>query len=309
MGKRVLPIFLSVLVMMACAHTDIGMPENAPGRPRLGKGTVLTGRGTRLRGVYWSLDYKGELPDRESVREIRDFGMNTLHVYAERHDALVPAGSYVKQMDTISSPFSDDQVNPGEIDKCERNEISWLVFMEIRPGYLDSWRFKGEIDKRKLGWQPDFGTWPAGPSAYVPPHDLALGKKTDVSSVENFQGTPLLGRYATDGDDLTRWGSGFADDQYIIVDLEKPAAFDTIVIRWDGQYAKAYDVLVSNDMTNWKRIYEKTDGAGGDSWVYWKERIHVTATARYLKLSLKKRRMEYGFSICSLEVYDTKKEE
>jgi hypothetical protein len=206
---------------------------------------------------------------------------------------------------SISSSFSDEQVNAGEIYTCEQNEISWLVFMQIKKGYLESWRFKQEIDKRNLGWKPDFGKWPAGPSPYIPPLNLALGKTTIVSSVENFKGRDLLGTYATDGDKLTRWGSGFANNQYIIVDFETQVSFDTIVIHWDGQYAVEYDVFISDDMENWDLLFNETKGKGGDSWLYWKERIHVSAAARYLKLFLKKRRMHYGFSMYELEIFST----
>ncbi|MBN2351381.1 MAG: discoidin domain-containing protein [Spirochaetales bacterium] len=448
------PCVLLCFMLVSCVHIDPVPVATAPGRPRLGDGTVLTDRGTRLRGVYWSLDMAGELPDRESVREIRDFGLNTLHVYAERHDSGVPAGSYVNRMDTIvkwcgedglycvitigcggrngsfdldfarvfwntyaprykdkpwviyeiynepyagwtapyddktlameqemydlirrraprtmfllfsysgaltvthvrhdmdrlkvdwtnaavafhaygglvdkalpslkaagitavctelsiSSPFSDEQVNACSIDTCEKNGISWLVFMEIKEGYLAGWRFKKEIDKRRLGWQPDFGTWPSGPSACVPPRDLALGRKTVVSSVENFQGKDLRGEYATDGDQTTRWGSAFAGDQYIIVDLGKAARFDTIVVHWDGQYAVEYEVLVSDDGERWRLIYSEHNGNGGDFSVYNKERIHAAATARSVKLFLKKRRMQYGFSMYELQIFDTTEE-
>ncbi|MBN1698786.1 MAG: cellulase family glycosylhydrolase [Spirochaetales bacterium] len=451
MRKRVPHYFLLFLIILSCIHINGIKQGNNPGRPELGNGTVLTCHGTILRGVYWSLDASGKLPDRESVREIKDFGMNSLHVYAERHDSDVPAGSYAEQMDTIvkwcgeddlycvitigggshngmfeldfarkfwntyaprykdrpwviyeiynepytgwrppydaktlameqemydlirrhspdtmillfsyaglstaedvirdinrlevdwsnaavafhgyggmtaenmqslkanginiictelsiSSSFSDEQVNAEEIYKCETNEISWLVFMQIKKGYLDSWRFKEEIDKRNLGWKPDSGKWPAGPSRYIPPRNLALGKRTIVSSVENYRGQNLLGKYATDGDDLTRWGSGFADGQYIIVDFGTPMSFNVIVVHWDGQYAVEYDVLISDDMENWDLLHNEADGKGGDSWLYWKERIRVSATARYLKLFLKKRRMQYGFSMYELEVFNT----
>ncbi|MBN2442829.1 MAG: discoidin domain-containing protein [Spirochaetales bacterium] len=451
MRKIISHLILFSLFIMSCTHTKTINPENSPRRPCLGNGTVLTSYGTMLRGVYWSLDEKGEVPDRESVREIKDFGMNALHVYAERHDSGVPAGSYVEQLDTIvqwcgedglycvitigcgnhngmfdidfarlfwntyaprykdkpwviyeiynepytkwkppydketlameqemyhlirklapdtmillfsyaglsdtrniitdikqlkvdwsnaavafhgygsitsenmrkmkeaglnsictelpiSSSFSDEQVNPGHIYMCEKNEISWLVFIQIKKGYLDSWRFKQEIDKRNLGWTPDFGKWPAGPSPYVPPLNLALGKRTIVSSVENYKGSDLLGTYATDGDDNTRWGSGFADNQYIIVDFEKSVHFDKVVIKWESQYAVKYDILISDDMDNWERISGKTHGTGGGNPVYNKERISVYATARYLKVFLKKRRMQYGFSMYELEVFDT----
>ncbi|MBN1647246.1 MAG: discoidin domain-containing protein [Spirochaetales bacterium] len=455
---KIKPLGFLILVLVLsganAVYADGDFPKAAPGRPQLGKGTVLTDRGTMLRGPYWSTDWKGELPDRESVREIRDFGMNALHVYAERHDGDVPPGSYVNQTDTlvrwcgedgiyciitigcgthngafdpdfarkfwetyapryrdmpwviyeihnepfswtppydnatlameqemydlirkkapdtmvllfsyagldshnyinvistgpirqdiaaldidwsnaavafhgygsitdknmkamrdmglniictelpISSDYSNDQVNAEHIWFCEKYHISWLVFMQIKKGYLDSWRFREEIDRRKLGWKPDSGSWPAGPSAYVPPHNLALGKTVSVSSVENFEGTELLGKYATDGDKTTRWGSGFADNQFLIIDLGQKTEIRKIVIHWESQYAAKYEIQISDDMTNWKTIIVQNHGNGGG--MYMKERIPLSVSTRYIKLYGIKRRMEYGFSLYEFEVF------
>ena len=453
MKKNKAKYLLLLLIVFSCVNTKSLNNEKSLQRPILGNGTVLTSYGTMLRGVRWSLDRSGELPDREAVREIRDFGMNSLHVYVERHDSGVPAGSYVEQMDTlakwcgedglycvitiggggndghfdldfarkfwntyapryadmpwviyeihnepdkkwrspyepetmameqemydlirtyapdtmillftlgtqskaedvisdvnaldvdwsnaavaihgfggtgsamlqpvkdaginmictelgVTTPFSNDQVDAEAIDLCERHELAWLSFIEIHKGYLNSWRFKEEIDKRNVGWTPDSGNWPKGPSKFIPPNDLARGKKTFVSSEENFMGTGeiLKGEYATDGLDYTRWGSGFADNQYIMIDFGKPEKFDLIVINWEGQWGVDWDILVSDDMKNWKIIYSVTDYKGPGHPVYFRQRIKVDAEGRYMKLDLKMRHMQWGFSMYDLEVYNT----
>ncbi len=440
-----------ITVLMACTHTGISSLEPVAGRPILKNGTVMTSFGTLLRGPCWSLDASGQLPDRESVREIKKFGMNSLHVYVERHDSGVPAGSYVEQADKlaewcgedgiycvmvigggshdgnfdlvfarkfwetyapryrdmpwviyeihnepdrkwaspyepetmameqemydlirkhapdtmvllftvgaqsrgedvisdvnkldvdwsnaavafhgfggtsvdmvqplkdagisiictelgITTSFSNEQVDPGAVDICERCGISWLVFMPINKGYLDSWRFKEELDRRNVGWTPDFGNWPSGPKEYTPAENLALGKKTIVSSEENYMGTGrmLKGEYAVDGLDYTRWGSAFADNQYIIVDFEKPEKYDLIVIQWEGQWAVDYEIQVSDDMKNWKTIYSEDNYKGPGHPNYLRQRIPVNGEGRYLKLFLKKRRMQWGFSMYELEVF------
>ncbi len=444
--KKFIPVIL-IFILFSCQNSPQPERKISFGRPKTADGTVLSSEGTLLRGPYWSIDLDGLLPDRESVSEMKDFGMNSLHVYVERHDSGVPAGSYVEKMDTLvqwcgeeniycvmtigcgshngmfdpefarkfwntyaprykdmpwviyevhnepfsweppydkatlameqemydlirgyapdtmilmlsyaslstteyllqdinqldvdwsnaavafhsyggftednlksmkaaginsictelsiaSAHYSNEQVNAGNVDLCEIQGISWLDFIQIKPGYLGSWRFKEEIDARNLGWTPDFGSWPAGPSRYVPPKNLALGKSVSVSSAENFKGTNLNGVYATDGDAGTRWSSKFADNQFIIVDLGETTEFRKIVIHWESQYAVDYDVQVSDDKKEWKTLVSLKNRDGGGMYGY--ERLPISAEARYIRLYLKKRRREYGFSIYEIEVY------
>ena len=70
------------------------------GRVHVEDGTVVTDRGTLLRGVYWSIDWDGQLPDRQALADIRDLGLNAIHVFGESDDGL-PAGAYMEQIDTM----------------------------------------------------------------------------------------------------------------------------------------------------------------------------------------------------------------
>ncbi len=104
---------------------------------------------------------------------------------------------------------------------------------------------------------------------------------------------------ALDGDLNTRWSSAFADNQWIVVDLESPQPIEKLVLNWEDAYASTYRVYVSNDGINWgNAIIENLQGDGGiDAF-----ELYLGA-ARYLKLECINRASNYGFSLYEIEVY------
>ncbi|MBN2535065.1 MAG: discoidin domain-containing protein [Spirochaetales bacterium] len=447
-NKIVLTILAGILffIFYTCESTSSlkqsDNPPTARGRPKIADGTLVSDRGTLLRGAYWSLDYKGELPDRNTLAEMKDCGLNALHVYAERYDSGLTPGVYKNQLDTIvrwcgedglycvitigggthngqfdltfatdfwkiyapryadmswvvyeifnepfswqapydsntiimeqamytlirkharktpvllfsyaglntvenilkdinsldvdwsnalvawhgygiltkkdirdmraaginsictelpiGSHYSEFQVNAGNIDKCEENGISWLVFIQIEKNFLESWRFKKEIDKRGLAWEPDYGTWPGGVYHYTPAENLALNKEISVSSVENYRGEYQYGRYAVDGNSTTRWSSEFSEPQYLVIDLEEVTNFGRVTIEWESQYAREYKIQVSNDNENWTTLVHVTNGNGH------LDVFFFPVTARYVRMYGIKRRGKYGFSLYEMAIY------
>lgn len=125
-----------------------------------------------------------------------------------------------------------------------------------------------------------------------PMENLALHKPVTASSQENA-GTPAS--YATDGDMGTRWGSQHTDDEWIYVDLERPAYINSLRICWEAAYANRYEVLISDDGTAWTSVSDIT-GNGGN------ETVAIGNTARYVKLLCKSRATSYGYSLYEIEV-------
>ncbi len=73
--------------------------------------------------------------------------------------------------------------------------------------------------------------------------------------------------FATDGKYSTQWGAAANKaDQWLDVDLGGKADISKVVIDWqnDASFGVAYQVLVSDDEINWKKVYETTTGNGGD---------------------------------------------
>ncbi|MFD4029402.1 discoidin domain-containing protein [Streptomyces sp. NPDC058637] len=135
----------------------------------------------------------------------------------------------------------------------------------------------------------------------APPVDgtnVALKKPTTASSSQASYGDcPCPAALATDGKTETRWASDWSDPQWIQVDLGAPTAFRKIQLVWDPAYAKSYDVQVSGDGTNWRTIHTTTAGNGDI------DTIDAPTTARHVRLQLKARGTDWGYSLHEFGVY------
>ncbi|GIJ46972.1 hypothetical protein Val02_38580 [Virgisporangium aliadipatigenens] len=123
--------------------------------------------------------------------------------------------------------------------------------------------------------------------------DAARGRPATASSVENAA-TPAAA--AVDGDAGTRWASGFADPQWIQVDLGAVRNVCRVVLVWEAAFARSYRIEVSNDGQAWNAIWSTAAGAGGT------ETRDVTGTGRYLRVYGTARATAYGYSLWSLTV-------
>ena len=112
-------------------------------------------------------------------------------------------------------------------------------------------------EQRATGWGFSMWTLSAFNSA-SPGTDLALGKTTTASSIDNTGDEPAN---ATDGNPGTRWSSAYSDDQWIQVDFGSTVTFDRIVIVWEQAYALNYVIQVSSDGSTWHDV--KTVFNGG----------------------------------------------
>jgi hypothetical protein len=98
----------------------------------------------------------------------------------------------------------------------------------------------------------------ASPPAGAADTLLSQGKTATASSAEN---AVFSAAAAVDGDPGTRWSSGFSDPQWIRVDLGQTATISQVTLSWEAAYAKAFQIQVSADGTNWNSIYTTTTSA------------------------------------------------
>ncbi|THA61110.1 discoidin domain-containing protein [Streptomyces sp. A0958] len=133
-------------------------------------------------------------------------------------------------------------------------------------------------------------------SASAAPSLLSQGKTVTTSSQEGVA-TPATA--AVDGDNGTRWSSGFSDPQWIEVDLGTSASVSQIALKWEAAYAKSYRIEFSTDDHNWSTAYSTTTGPGGD------ETLNVSGTARYVRLTGTARATQYGYSLWEFQVFGT----
>ncbi|WP_204040478.1 ThuA domain-containing protein [Acrocarpospora phusangensis] len=130
------------------------------------------------------------------------------------------------------------------------------------------------------------------------PADVAQGKPTTASSVE--PGSAHAAANATDGNSGTRWGSAYADPQWIQVDLGQSHTINRVRLNWEAAYGRAYQIQTSPNGTTWTNVYTTTTGDGGV------DDVNVTASGRYVRINGTQRALtQYGYSLWDLNVYGT----
>ncbi len=125
----------------------------------------------------------------------------------------------------------------------------------------------------------------------------ALGRPVVASSGEP-NSTVADPKLAVDGNHGTRWGSVYADDQWIYVDLGQYFAVQRVVLYWEVAYGKSYTIDVSRDALNWETIYSTATGDGGTD-----DLTGLTGKGRYVRMHGLVRGTQWGFSIYEFEVY------
>ncbi len=78
-------------------------------RVSLSNGTIVTDKGTLLRGAYVSTDWNNILPNREDITSIKNYGLNALHLYAECA-AFQSPGERVNMVDSIVKWTKEDSI-------------------------------------------------------------------------------------------------------------------------------------------------------------------------------------------------------
>ncbi|MCK4519354.1 MAG: discoidin domain-containing protein, partial [Candidatus Omnitrophica bacterium] len=99
-----------------------------------------------------------------------------------------------------------------------------------------------------------------------------------------------------DGSLRTKWHSQPRNKQWLEIDFQQVKMFGGLFLEWDDDYAKVYEVTVSNDGKKWRRIYSQPKGKGG------KEKIYLRQTgARFIRILCKKSGTKNGFGIKEIE--------
>lgn len=128
--------------------------------------------------------------------------------------------------------------------------------------------------------------------------NIALNKNVSISSVKDN----LNGKNINDGNTYTRWGSEWKNDQWVVIDLAGQYTIDAFTLNWEAAYGISYEIQVSNDNKNWKRVYVESNGDGGID-----EFSIKPVTARYVKNVGLEAATPWGFSLWEFAVYEKKK--
>jgi hypothetical protein len=136
----------------------------------------------------------------------------------------------------------------------------------------------------------------------VPPQpqgvNVAQGRPVTASSYQQQgDGAPFPPTHATDGNLTTRWASDWSDPQWIQVDLGTVTTFQHVQLVWEGAYARAYEIQVSDNGANWRAVHSTTTADGGV------DGLDVNATGRYVRVYGTQRGTGWGYSLFELGVY------
>jgi hypothetical protein len=125
------------------------------------------------------------------------------------------------------------------------------------------------------------------------PYDLTPDLKASTNA-EGSRPEAIL-----DADPATVWHSGtVAEEQWLEIDFKKLREYGGLVIDWDEQdYARAYDVEISDDEQNWQNAFHVDAGNGGRDYIYLPE-----TESRYLRLDLKQSSRTDGYGIKNIDI-------
>lgn len=128
--------------------------------------------------------------------------------------------------------------------------------------------------------------------------NIALNKTAEASSVSS---TSYSSSKAVDGNALTQWRSAATDSNpWISIDLGDFYTLNNLKLAWSASYATSYSIEISNDGLTYSTIKTLSGQNGGDD-----EITGLSATARFVRISVKTRSATTGVYLNSAEIYGT----
>lgn len=140
--------------------------------------------------------------------------------------------------------------------------------------------------------------------------NIALNKTATASSVYNnvYEAKRAIdGSFENKGgNNQSRWVSNRnSNDEYLQIDLEANYDLTGVKLYWEGNGAKKYQILVSEDGIKWQEVYLENDGQPGIAYIPFSKVI----TARYVKMQGIECASKYGYSLWEFEAYGKLHEE
>ena len=121
-----------------------------------------------------------------------------------------------------------------------------------------------------------------------------------ASSAKNAEHTAAF--KACDWTPTTKWVSAEGQRHWISVDLGASYAIDKVVLRWDGAFAKSYQIQTSSDGTKWKDVYSTAKGDGGV------DDINILkSTSRYWRMNTTEQGSGNGYGLWDFEIWTSSK--
>jgi chitodextrinase len=128
--------------------------------------------------------------------------------------------------------------------------------------------------------------------------NIALNKTAEASSVAT---TLYSAAKAVDGNASTQWRSANSDtNPTLTIDLGNFYTLNNIKLSWSTSYATSYLIEISNDGSTFTTLKRLSGQNGGDD-----EIVGLSATTRFVRISVKTRSATTGVYLNSAEIYGT----
>jgi uncharacterized repeat protein (TIGR02543 family) len=134
--------------------------------------------------------------------------------------------------------------------------------------------------------------------------DIALGKNATATSEENDNGTVRYARYATDGNDATRWSSVYSTTpQSITIDLGALYSITSATLLWETASAADYTIQLSRDNITWDpAIVTRTNMPAATNRI---DNLTFSGIGQFIRMTGTRRTTTYGYSLFAFKVYGT----
>lgn len=135
--------------------------------------------------------------------------------------------------------------------------------------------------------------WEAGDVENVAPQ----GRATASSVEQNL--ARFTADNVNDGDDATRWASGYTDDEWVQVQLAQPSEVAAVTVSWEAACATAYKIQTSVDGQTWTTVKDLTESTCALDVIT----LPQTGPVSYVRMQGVDRKTTWGYSIWELGIY------
>jgi len=133
-----------------------------------------------------------------------------------------------------------------------------------------------------------------------------LQSETQLYPVPSITASSMVKNHSpdliVDNSTETYWQSIGVKDQNVIIDFKTHREFGGLQISWlKNNYAKSFDVLLSEDGKKWEKVYSVQSNQSNVSFIRLPE-----SEAKYVKINLTISNSEKGFGICEVKFLEIK---
>ena len=151
-----------ILAVFNLFHTGPSYAKNnARGRVSISNGTMVTDRGTLLRGCRVSTDLTEQLPARSDISGIKQHGLNAIHLYAESFVKHVP-GELHSLVDSLVNWTEEDSlylvltIGCNDQNGYYNYDFAMGFWNYYAPRYADKTHLIYEIHNEPHAWAPPY---------------------------------------------------------------------------------------------------------------------------------------------------------